>query len=78
MNIADILSEVLSKNDWGVFFKGEPLQDCPVQDGAKMYKVNEVNTDRLYDAINVVLNKMERNWEQNTKEKPMSNESLNG
>tara|TARA_R100000655_G_scaffold62408_2_gene100864 strand:- start:259 stop:663 length:405 start_codon:yes stop_codon:yes gene_type:complete len=78
MKITDILSEVLSKNDWGVFFKGEPLQDCPVQEGAKMYKVNEVNMDRLYDAINNELNAMEKTWEQNIEEKPTDNESFNG
>jgi hypothetical protein len=61
MNIYDILSKVLSRNDWGVFFKGEPLQNCPVQEGAKMYKVNEVNIDRLHSAIEQVIIE-ENNW----------------
>ena len=78
MKIHEVLSKVLSKNDWGVFFRGEPLQDCPVQEGAKMYKVNEVNLDRLYDAINATLNEMESDWEQNIKEEPTDNESSIG
>ena len=61
-----------------MFFKAEPLQDCPVQEGAKMYKVNEVSVDRLYDALKRTLNEMENDWEQNTKEKPTDNESSIG
>ena len=78
MEIHELISKVLSKNDWGVFFKAEPLQDCPVQEGAKMYKVNEVSVDRLYDALKRTLNEMENDWEQNTKEKPTDNESSIG
>ena len=78
MKIHEVLSKVLSKNDWGVFFRGEPLQECPVQEGAKMYKVNEINLDRLYDAINDTLNEMENNWEQNIEEKPTDSESSIG
>ena len=78
MKIHEIIAKVLSKNDWGVFFKAEPLQDCPVQEGAKMYKVNEVTADRLYDSINSVLNETENDWEQNTKEEPTDNKSSNG
>ena len=36
MKIHEIIAKVLSKNDWGVFFKAEPLQDFPVQEGSKM------------------------------------------
>ena len=42
---------MLSDNEWGIFFKGEPIERYPTQDGMKMYKVNEVASDRLYDAI---------------------------
>ena len=43
--------EVLKKNDWGVFFKGEPITSLPVQDNDKIYKVNEVAVDKLLDSI---------------------------
>ena len=51
MKVYEILSKVLSENEWGIFFKGEPIEGYPTQDGMKMYKVNEVASDRLYDAI---------------------------
>ena len=77
MKIHEILSKVLSKNEWGVFFKGEPLQHLPIQDGAKMYKVNEVNSDMLYDEIRKAVNETEHTWE-NTAENPKDNESSIG
>ena len=51
-------------NDWGIFFKGEPIQMLPVQDGITMYKVNEVESDRLFDAIDAQLNEMENECQQ--------------
>ena len=83
MKLTDILSEVLSKNDWGVYFKAEPLEKLSCsggsyEDGAKMYRVNEIDKDRLYDAINSTLNEMEINWEKDIKEKPIDRESLDG
>ena len=75
MKIYEILSKVLSKNEWGVFFKGEPLQNLPMQEGTTMYKVNEVSTDRLYDAIQKSVDDMENDWEQEKEEKPTDNKS---
>ena len=51
MKIYELLTKVLAKNDWGIFFKGEPMQGYPTQDGMKMYKVNEIASDRLFEAI---------------------------
>ena len=51
MKIYELLSKILTDNEWGIFFKGEPIEGYPTQDGMKMYKVNEVASDRLYDAI---------------------------
>ena len=59
MKINELILKVLRDNDWGIFFKGEPIQMLPVQDGITMYKVNEVETDRLFDAIDAQLNEME-------------------
>ena len=55
MNIHKLLSRILAENDWGVFFKGEPIEGYPTQDGVKMYKVNEITADKLYDAIDNTL-----------------------
>ena len=78
MNIHEILSKVLSKNDWGVFFKGEPIEGYPTQDGVKMYKVNEITADRLYDAIDNTLQQMENECQESQNNEQIDGESSNG
>ena len=78
MNIHELLSKILSKNDWGVFFKGEPIEGYPTQDGVKMYKVNEITADRLYDAIDNELKQMENECQESSEDKQTDGESLNG
>jgi len=51
MKMYELLSKVLSKNEWGIFFKGEPMEGFPTQDGMRVYRVNEVSADKLFDAI---------------------------
>ena len=50
-NIYNLIIRILANNDWGLYFKGEPLQSLPIQDGFKMFKVNDVNLDELHDAV---------------------------
>ena len=51
MKIYEILSKILTDNEWGIFFKGEPIEGFPTQDGMRVYRVNEVSADKLFDAI---------------------------
>ena len=60
MKIYELLAKVLAKNDWGIFFKGEPMEGYPTQDGMKMYKVNEIASDRLFEAIESEAIQMEK------------------
>ena len=78
MNIHELLSKILSKNDWGVFFKGEPIEGYPTQDGVKMYKVNEITADRLYDAIDNELKQTENECQESSEDKQIDGESLDG
>ena len=50
-NIYNLITRILASNDWGLYFKGEPLQSLPIQDGFKMFKVNDVNLDELHSAV---------------------------
>ena len=65
MKIYELLSKVLSKNEWGIFFKGEPIEGFPTQDGMRVYKVNEVSSDRLFDAIEQESKQMENECQDN-------------
>ena len=55
-DIYNLIAKILAKNDWGLYFKGEPLQSLPIQDGCKMFKVNDVNLDSCHGAVMSELN----------------------
>ena len=78
MNIHTLISRILTENDWGVFFKGEPMEGYPTQDGVKMYKVNEITADRLYDAIDNVLQQMENECQESKNNQQIDGKSSNG
>ena len=69
--------KVLSRREWGIFFKGEPMESFPTQDGIKMYKVNEIAPDRLFDALKNESRQMEKEWQDNS-EQQTEGESSNG
>ena len=51
VDVKNLIKEVLEKNDWGIYFRAEPISSLPVQDNSKIYKVNAVSADRFMDAI---------------------------
>ena len=76
MKIYELLSRILSKNEWGIFFKGEPIEGFPTQDGIKMYKVNEVAPDRLFDALKSESRQMEKEWQDNSEQQTEGESSI--
>jgi hypothetical protein len=51
MDMVDILVHVLRENNWGVFYKSEPMQTLTLQDDAPLLKINEVDADSVESAI---------------------------
>ena len=49
--LSAILETVLKDNNWGVYYKSIPLSNLPVDGGAPMFKVNDVQHDTLINAI---------------------------
>jgi hypothetical protein len=70
VDVKQLVEEILRKNDWGIYFKTEPITSLPVKDKNKIYKVNDVTMDRLMDAIDMAIGTNEGNeWKdrkQNT------------
>ena len=50
-DMVDILMNVLKENNWGVFYKSEPMQTLTIQDDAPLLRINEVDNDSLQDAV---------------------------
>ena len=76
MKVYEVLSRILSKNEWGIFFKGEPIESLSTQDGVKMYKVNEVALDRLYDAVEKETTQMEKECQDDSEQQTEEGSSI--
>ena len=46
-----IMKRVLQKNNWGLYFKGQPLLEMPVNGDASIYKLNDIQISELEGAI---------------------------
>ena len=47
----EMIREILTKNNWGIYFKGKPLLEMPVNGEASIYKLNDVRISELEGAI---------------------------
>ena len=54
--IKEIVRKALLKNNWGLYFKGKPLMEMPVNGEASIYKLNEVRIDELEGALSEEFN----------------------
>ena len=44
----ELITRILNENGWGLFLKNNPLEEMPSSLG-KMYKVSEIDVDRLVE-----------------------------
>ena len=72
MNMVDILMEILKENNWGVFYKSEPMQTLTLQDDAPLLKINEVDSDSIEEAVFSFLQQLKvkdlKDWTKKEKE----------
>ena len=73
--IHKLFLKVLNRNNWGLYFKGEPISQIPTNDDSMVYKVNEVKFERLIEEIQ---NELENDCQENEQEKPTEDWSSNG
>ena len=53
-----IIRKILTENNWGIYFRGKPLLEMPVNGEASIYKLNEVRIDELEGAISEEFDKI--------------------
>ena len=51
MNIVELIMGILKSENWGVFYKNQPIQPLEMQDGNALYKVNQVDECEIETAI---------------------------
>ena len=51
MDYTEIILKAFSNMNWGVYYKSEPMHTLNMQDGAALYKINEVDEDEVERVI---------------------------
>ena len=59
MDIVKIVMDVLRHENWGVYYRNQPMQPLEMQDGAPLYKINQVDDEDIERALINTLTKGE-------------------
>ena len=51
MDYTEVILKAFSNMNWGVYYKSEPMHTLNMQDGAALYKINEVDEDEVERVI---------------------------
>ena len=74
MNIVELIMQVLKSENWGVYYKNQPIQPLEMQDGNALYKVNQVDECEIETAIEKALTKG-KPWEESSQTDSNQNET---
>ena len=77
MDIVELIMQVLKSENWGVFYKNQPIQPLEMQDGNALYKVNQVDEDEVERVIEQVLTK-DKPWESSQTDSNQNKNSTTG
>ena len=59
MDIVELVMRVLTSENWGVYYKNQPIQPLEMQDGNALYKVNQVDECDIETTIEQALTEWE-------------------
>ena len=57
MDITELIMRVLKSENWGMFYKNQPIRNLETQDGGTLYEVNQVDECEIETAIHETLTK---------------------
>ena len=72
MDKIELIMQILKSENWGVFYKNQPIQPLEMQDGNALYKVNQVDESEIEKALETALTKGQP-WEESSKESQNKN-----
>lgn len=55
MKIVELVMRILEKENWGVYYKNQPIQPLELQDGNSLYQVNQVDESEIEKIIEEAL-----------------------
>ena len=68
MDIVELVQTVLRENNWGIYYKSNPMADHPMQDGGTLYKINEVDEEEVERIIIKRQTECQKKYSQTTSE----------
>ena len=77
MSVIELIMKVLKSENWGVYYRNQPIQPLEMQDGNSLYKVNQVDEHQLEQVLEEALTKGE-SWESSQTNSNQSNNSKTG
>ena len=77
MSVIELIMKVLKSENWGVYYRNQPIQPLEMQDGNSLYKVNQVDEHQLEQVLEEALTKGE-SWESSQTNSNQSNSSKTG
>ena len=77
MNIVELIMQVLKSENWGVYYKNQPIQPLEMQDGNALYKVNQVDEIEIETVIEKTLAK-DKPWESSQIDSNQNKNSTTG
>ena len=77
MDIVELIMQVLKSENWGVFYKNQPIQPLEMQDGNSLYNVNQVDEVEVETTIEKALTK-DKPWQSSQTDSNQKNTSTSG
>ena len=77
MDIVELVMRVLKSENWGIFYKNQPIQPLELQGGNALYKVNQVDDTHIEERLNEALTKGET-WQSSQTNSSQSKNSTTG
>ena len=73
MDYIEVMLKVFSDMNWGVYYKSEPMHTLNMQEGAALYKINEVDCDEVERVIERAIKECLQTKSQNSKQSENDN-----
>ena len=65
MDTVELIMQILKSENWGIFYKNQPIQPLETQDGSALYKVNQVDESEIEKVVEAALTKGNP-WEESS------------
>ena len=59
MDTIELIMRILESENWGIYYRNQPIQPLETQDGSALYKVNQVDDSEIEKVIKQSLTKDE-------------------